>query len=218
MAENLGYLRDGLSAAQNEIYSLGKVSYHTRIAKIRLPGADAAVRHGRNLHMVSSQAMLTEFAHVFATPTVLPPMCDHDHQICLQLHHEPVGVRPYEEFFKVMMAKETRGVPFCHVGADAATGTHRRLYVEDKLGMKFTTTMENDEDENDGEDKIERQTEIQSQQWKRETQIFIIETTSFPFFFHLDAFVFFYFCNVDPDSVKRTQERLSVALLCYNMW
>ncbi|KAI9196612.1 hypothetical protein LWI28_025428 [Acer negundo] len=58
--------------------------------------------------------------------------------------------------------RETRGAPFCHIGADVAVGTHRRLYVEDELGMKFTTTMENDEDENDGEDEIERQTEIQS--------------------------------------------------------
>ncbi|KAI9162533.1 hypothetical protein LWI28_028293 [Acer negundo] len=58
---------------------------------------------------------------------------------------------------------ETRGAPFCHVGADAAAGMHRRLYVEDELGMEFTTTTENDEDENDGEDEIERQIEIQSQ-------------------------------------------------------
>ncbi|KAI9169770.1 hypothetical protein LWI28_017379 [Acer negundo] len=82
----------------------------------------------------------------------------------------------------IQFSPETHGAPFCHVGVDAVAGKHRRLYVEDELGMEFTTTMENDEDENDGEDEIERQTEIQSQQWKRETQIFIIETTSFPFF------------------------------------
>ncbi|KAI9198612.1 hypothetical protein LWI28_019049 [Acer negundo] len=35
------------------------------------------------------------------------------------------------------LQRETRGTPFCHVGADAAAGTHRRLYVEDELGMKF---------------------------------------------------------------------------------
>ncbi|KAI9182432.1 hypothetical protein LWI28_025316 [Acer negundo] len=55
-----------------------------------------------------------------------------------------------------LFSMETRGTPFCHVGADAAAETHRRLYIEDELGMKFTTTIENDEDENNGEDKIER--------------------------------------------------------------
>ncbi|KAI9185832.1 hypothetical protein LWI28_011143 [Acer negundo] len=43
---------------------------------------------------------------------------------------------------------ETHEAPFCHVEVDAAMGTHRRLYVKDELGMEFTTTMENDEDEN----------------------------------------------------------------------
>ncbi|KAI9160325.1 hypothetical protein LWI28_007124 [Acer negundo] len=75
----------------------------------------------------------------------------------------------------LLLHLETRGAPFCHIGADAAAGTHRRLYVEDELGMEFTTTMENDKDENDGEDEIEWQTEIQSQQEKgRGREIVII--------------------------------------------
>lgn len=46
-------------------------------------------------HPADLKSLLTEFSHVFSTPTSLPPPRTHDHQITLRPNQEPTSVRPY---------------------------------------------------------------------------------------------------------------------------
>lgn len=41
------------------------------------------------------ESLLTEFSHVFSTPTSLPPLRAHDHRITLRPNQELISVRPY---------------------------------------------------------------------------------------------------------------------------
>ncbi|KAI9198729.1 hypothetical protein LWI28_021269 [Acer negundo] len=55
--------------------------------------------------------LLTEFSHVFSTPTQLPPVRTQDHQIPLQPGHGPVSVRPYRYPFYQKTEIEKMVVP-----------------------------------------------------------------------------------------------------------
>ena len=84
-----GIGRAGLEALSNkDLFNLQQTGLFLQITMTE--HVDSTTTYSSDL-----AAVLDNFAHVFDTPTALPPNRSHDHRILLQPNSEPVSVRPY---------------------------------------------------------------------------------------------------------------------------
>ncbi|XP_011027642.1 PREDICTED: transposon Ty3-G Gag-Pol polyprotein [Populus euphratica] len=84
-----GIGRAGLEALSNkDLFNLQQTGLFLQITMTE--HVDSITTYSSDL-----AAVLDKFAHVFDTPTTLPPNRSHNHRILLQPNSEPVSVRPY---------------------------------------------------------------------------------------------------------------------------